>query len=70
MGFWTGRMVLGCREGIFLLYTLALLSSFTPKFPNTRAYCPKAAWRPQGLSWPGGLCRGWALLALYQGLCC
>lgn len=62
MGFRTGRVVLGCREGfldgIFLLYTLALLSLSTPMLPNTRAYCPKAGWRPQGFRWPGGLCRG------------
>lgn len=79
MGFRTGRVVLGCREGfldgIFLLYTLALLSSSTPMLPNTRAYCPKAGWRPQGFSWPGGLCRGVGFVRpvsgtlLMRGLC-
>lgn len=57
-------------DGMLLLYTIASFSPFTPTLPNPRADCPKAAWRPQGLSWPGGLCRRWSLLVMHQGLCC
>lgn len=67
-------MAPGCRQGfldgMFLLYTFVLFSPFTCMLTNTRTYCPKAGWRPQGLSWPGSLCRRWSLLMLYQRLCC